>query len=276
MHRCGILTLMYPSVALAVNSLAPPGSPLAPRPRRSMAFPRSGRHAAEDATPENAAFGDQAPRAAAAWRDAGQEGCHDLKPAPQAPVGRFAGKHIAVLRGHDDDVNSAAFSPDGSRIVTASDGNTARIWDFAAAKGIAVLRGHEESVRSAAFGPDRFNKIRFFTVISADPETTADPVSGVPLFNFTNRYLEIGDWTFDLHVASGPRSITPIILKLRMPSSEAPSCLPCVPWKGRWRSPVCGSSLCRPCPRGRFSPYPVCSDASHSSRPCPRCGRICV
>jgi WD40 repeat protein len=41
-------------------------------------------------------------------------------------VSRF---EIAVLRGHDDYVNSAAFSPDGSRIVTASLDNTARIWD---------------------------------------------------------------------------------------------------------------------------------------------------
>ena len=30
---------------------------------------------------------------------------------------------------HDDEVNSAAFSPDGSRIVTASGDKTARIWD---------------------------------------------------------------------------------------------------------------------------------------------------
>jgi WD40 repeat protein len=33
----------------------------------------------------------------------------------------------ATLRGHDEAVNSAAFSPDGSRIVTASDDKTARI-----------------------------------------------------------------------------------------------------------------------------------------------------
>ena len=40
-------------------------------------------------------------------------------------------------------MQSAAFSPDGSRIVTASDDKTARIWDAASGKEIAVLRGHE-------------------------------------------------------------------------------------------------------------------------------------
>ena len=41
---------------------------------------------------------------------------------------------------------SAAFSPDGSRIVTASEDKTARIWDAATAKEIAVLRGHDDAV----------------------------------------------------------------------------------------------------------------------------------
>ena len=49
---------------------------------------------------------------------------------------------------------SAVFSPDGSRIVTASADKTARIWDAATAKEIAVLRGHEGIVYSAAFSPD--------------------------------------------------------------------------------------------------------------------------
>ncbi len=61
---------------------------------------------------------------------------------------------IAVLHGHGNSVNSAAFSPDGKRIVTASYDQTARIWDAATAKEIAVLRGHEGNVRSAAFSPD--------------------------------------------------------------------------------------------------------------------------
>ena len=45
-------------------------------------------------------------------------------------------------------------SPDGSRIVTASTDETARIWDAASAKEIAVLRGHDSPVSSAAFSLD--------------------------------------------------------------------------------------------------------------------------
>ena len=65
-----------------------------------------------------------------------------------------SGKEIAVLRGHDRQVTSAAFSPDGKRIVTASLDNTARVWDAASGKEIAVLRGHDREVTSAAFSPD--------------------------------------------------------------------------------------------------------------------------
>ena len=39
-------------------------------------------------------------------------------------------------------------------VVTASEDNTARLWDAAAGKEIAVLRGHENSVWSAAFSPE--------------------------------------------------------------------------------------------------------------------------
>jgi WD40 repeat protein len=66
---------------------------------------------------------------------------------------------VAILtlvgrEGHESSVVSAAFSPDGSRIVTASSDTTARIWDVTTGKEIAVLRGHEGSVVSAAFTPD--------------------------------------------------------------------------------------------------------------------------
>src|SRR5262249_25328953 len=65
------------------------------------------------------------------------------------------GQETVALHGHEDLVKSAAFSPDGARIVTASEDKTVRIWDVATAKQIAVLRGHEAAVNSAPFSPHR-------------------------------------------------------------------------------------------------------------------------
>jgi WD40 repeat protein len=59
-----------------------------------------------------------------------------------------------TLAGHDHMVTFAAYSPDGSRIVTASSDGTARIWNAATGEEIAILSGHEHSVMSAAFSPD--------------------------------------------------------------------------------------------------------------------------
>ena len=64
------------------------------------------------------------------------------------------GKEIAALQGHLGDVNSAAFGPDGSLIVTGSSDNTARIWDAVRGKEIVILRGHTAAVNSVAFSPD--------------------------------------------------------------------------------------------------------------------------
>ena len=58
---------------------------------------------------------------------------------------------LGILRGHQSFVNSASFSPDGSRIVTASNDKTARIWNARNAREIAILRGHSAGVSSAAF-----------------------------------------------------------------------------------------------------------------------------
>ena len=46
---------------------------------------------------------------------------------------------LAVLSGHAGFVTSAAYSPDGTRIVTASDDKTARIWDARTGAQLAVL-----------------------------------------------------------------------------------------------------------------------------------------
>ena len=59
------------------------------------------------------------------------------------------------LKGHEDTVTSASFSPDGRRIVTASWDKTVRLWNAEAGKPIGEpLKGHEDTVTSAAFSPD--------------------------------------------------------------------------------------------------------------------------
>ncbi len=56
--------------------------------------------------------------------------------------------------GHQGGVWSAAFSPDGARVVTASYDHTARIWDAIGGRQLVALNGHTDWVMSAAFNPD--------------------------------------------------------------------------------------------------------------------------
>ncbi|MBD2411715.1 hypothetical protein FACHB389_24165 [Nostoc calcicola FACHB-389] len=91
-----------------------------------------------------------------------------------AKVWDLNGKLITDLKGHQtglwntrnkkvlayirkskifDWVNSASFSPDGRRIVTASNDGTAKLWDTSG-KLLADLKGHQKQVTSAAFSPD--------------------------------------------------------------------------------------------------------------------------
>ncbi|MEG4249975.1 CHAT domain-containing protein [Microcoleus sp. Pol10D4] len=70
----------------------------------------------------------------------------------QQPVQAFGGQ-VAMFVGHKGRVISAVFSPDGPQILTASPGQTARLWDI---KGnlLRVFPGYEDDVTSAVFSPD--------------------------------------------------------------------------------------------------------------------------
>ena len=61
------------------------------------------------------------------------------------------GRRTLTLRGHSDTVNGIGFSPDGTSLVTASDDETARIWNLRSGSTAAVLRGHDGVVHSASF-----------------------------------------------------------------------------------------------------------------------------
>jgi WD40 repeat protein len=64
------------------------------------------------------------------------------------------GKPIGDPMGHEHFVYSAQFSPDGQRLVTASEDGTARLWDASNGKPIGDPMKHEGKVNSVQFSPD--------------------------------------------------------------------------------------------------------------------------
>ena len=66
------------------------------------------------------------------------------------------GALVQTLLGHDGPIHDLAFSPDNSRVVTASADGTARIWDLSDIKFPETMRfaGHEGPVHSVAFRAD--------------------------------------------------------------------------------------------------------------------------
>jgi WD40 repeat protein len=61
---------------------------------------------------------------------------------------------LQVMEGHEDGVNSVAYSHDGLYIVSGSDDKTVRVWDTQTGKELAVLEGYSGDVNSMAFSPD--------------------------------------------------------------------------------------------------------------------------
>lgn len=75
---------------------------------------------------------------------------------------------FVTLRGHREALRSAIYSPDGTRVLTASDDKTARIWTADGTGLPIVLAEHRGAITSAAFSPNKdSDKFRVLTT-SAD------------------------------------------------------------------------------------------------------------
>jgi WD40 repeat protein/serine/threonine protein kinase len=61
---------------------------------------------------------------------------------------------LVRLWDHDHEVEHAAFSPDGGRLVTASRNHTARVWDARTGEAVTPPLRHDDIVWKAAFSPD--------------------------------------------------------------------------------------------------------------------------
>ncbi|MEM7113490.1 MAG: hypothetical protein AAF614_13720 [Chloroflexota bacterium] len=59
-----------------------------------------------------------------------------------------------ILSGHTDAITAVSFSPDGTRLATASLDQQVKIWDTASGQELLTLEEHGRAVNSVAFSPD--------------------------------------------------------------------------------------------------------------------------
>ena len=90
------------------------------------------------------------------WRSARTGGC---SPPPATTRRRGSGTRPPASAGTPSPATPArsaavAFSPDGRLLATASDDNTARLWDPATGDRLHTLTGHTGGVNAVAFSPD--------------------------------------------------------------------------------------------------------------------------
>jgi hypothetical protein len=126
----------------------------------------------------------------------------ECRPRPRWPGLTPPGAERLCLRGHEGEVLSAAFSPDGAHIVTASWDRTVRIWDATTGAELSALRGHEEQVQSAAFSPDGDR------IVTASRDLTAriwNAATGAELFALRGHERDVRSAAF---LPGGARVVT--------------------------------------------------------------------
>src|SRR2546423_581519 len=61
---------------------------------------------------------------------------------------------LQTLEGHSSGVNAVAFSPDSTRLASASGDYTVKIWEASSGECLQTLEGHSSGVNTVAFSPD--------------------------------------------------------------------------------------------------------------------------
>ncbi len=133
---------------------------------------------------------------------------------------------LQTLEGHSSWVKSVAWSHDATRLASASEDKTIKIWDPATGQCVSTLEGHSDSVNSVAWSHDASR------LASASEDKTVkiwDSATGQCMLTFQrvstfNEYRTVRDLAIDRHVLTRQRvstlEISQVLLNLQ---SHAPN-----------------------------------------------------
>ena len=77
-----------------------------------------------------------------------------VKPSSSAQGATASGAIICIYRGHTHFVQAAVWSPDGTRIASASRDKTVQVWNAATGSHLFTYPGHADRVYAVAWSPD--------------------------------------------------------------------------------------------------------------------------
>jgi WD40 repeat protein len=112
------------------------------------------------------------------------------------------GRTVRVLAGHTQEVISVAWSPDGSRLATASEDKTARAWDPATGQSITTFTGHDSWLQGLAWSPD---STRIATGSGDNTARIWDAATGQPITTLTGHTFPVRSVAFSpdgTHIAT--------------------------------------------------------------------------
>ncbi len=110
------------------------------------------------------------------------------------------GSHVFTYRGHTNGVQAVVWSPDGTRIASASLDNTVQVWDATDGGHVLTYRGHTDHVLNLAWSPDG----NYLASVGTDKTVQIwRPADGGHVFTYTGHT----DWVLGVAWSSDSRRI---------------------------------------------------------------------